>query len=1085
MLILVAVLAALYFVSPQFETRHDEFEKFVGKLIHQPIKIERITLGSRGLEPVLKLHNVIIFNDAKTKKILGARELQVGIDLLGSLFRWQIKPGVVLIRGSDIVVHQNKNGKISIVGVSDIAAPFSSANTEQKISFEEIAPWLFEQSRIDLKDITFKWQKAGSETIKITNLYLKLHNGILEHNLKINGEYWQQNSAARFHGDLKLRGDFLKRNLPSVAGELVLDEWKINLEKLKFSDIKNYGSGGGFVLPVSGDVNLVIKKSTIISRVLREHLVAHALRGRVIWDNDDKRGLKINIEQLEFWDNYLNFSGSGQFLFLPKTQTPIVDMQLEFELVNLAKAKLYYPVAILPSDATAWLDQAFIYSKPFSGRMVLQGPLDKFPFDHNEGRFFVDSNILDVHLNYDSAWPHIENINGKINFANRAMTIIADSASILNAPLRFAKVVIPDLDTPVLQASGAIDADSSVGMKFINSSPLQKTMGHKLQTTSLSGPMRLDLKLIVPLANNLPNNDVKITGDIELYNNRLHAQDLGFSVHNLNGNLHFDDANLVAPKLTGKIFNRPVKLTLHTERPESQDPVTQIGIVGSATVKDFEHAFAVKLSPQVVGEFNYEALLELHGMATKRNVFKLNSNLQGIKVVLPEPFNKGAESDYKFDLQCYFGGQQTPEVKVNYNNQITAVLRVKKTSANVLQLLGGEVRFGSGISQPPLSSGLALTGNIAKLDWTVWKKYLVSNEFNYSSGSSIIKKISLNIGELHLLGEIFRKVLLKMQPQNGGWDIEFLTTNIDGKIFFPSKDKETMRGVFKKFYLRREQQNLASLNPKELSPLNVKFDNFQYGDKKIDHLEFITEPSAHGVKINKLVIREKEFNINAAGSWLMVDNKQSSELRGTIASNDVGELLKQWEVTDNMIGGRGTANFALKWPDSPYNPTLATVNGNFSINVSDGRIVNLSKHAEAKIGFGRVLSMLSLQSLPRRLSLDFSDLTREGFGFNSMIGNFELINGIALIKKLNLDGHVAQIKAYGKIGLKAQNYDMMLSAVPNITSSIPVAATILGGPIVGALSFVADKVVSSVMKEVTSYTYHITGSWTSPKIDKN
>ena len=247
-----------------------------------------------------------------------------------------------------------------------------------------------------------------------------------------------------------------------------------------------------------------------------------------------------------------------------------------------------------------------------------------------------------------------------------------------------------------------------------------------------------------------------------------------------------------------------------------------------------------------------------------------------------------------------------------------------------------------------------------------------------------------------------------------------------------------------------------------------------------------------GSKLIKLHLVVSKFNVEGSGDWLAVGDNQSSVFRGKISSSDVGGLLKHWDLTSNVVGGRGIANFVFKWPNSPYQPTLQTISGNFSLNVVNGRIINLGRQTESKLGFGRVLNVLSLQSLPRRLTLDFSDLTQKGFAFDTMVGDCQLIGGgNAVVKKLNLDGEMAHINAYGRIGLKAQDYDIMLNVVPHISTSMPVTATatILGGPVGGVVGLIADNIFSSVTKKMTrkamNYNYHITGSWDKPNIVKN
>ncbi|OGT07898.1 MAG: hypothetical protein A2V89_01115 [Gammaproteobacteria bacterium RBG_16_37_9] len=189
MLTLVLLLSILHFISPRLGAYRYDLEQFVSKIVRQPVQIGEIAVGSRGLEPVFRFYNVVIFNSAKNKKILQARELQVGIDLIGSLLKWQIKPGLLLIRSSEFSVYQKKDGELGLVGIS----PTSTAALDASF-IDEVSPWLFEQSRIDLEDITLNWNLVDGKVVKINNLYLRLHNGVLQHDLKIGGHLEQKSS---------------------------------------------------------------------------------------------------------------------------------------------------------------------------------------------------------------------------------------------------------------------------------------------------------------------------------------------------------------------------------------------------------------------------------------------------------------------------------------------------------------------------------------------------------------------------------------------------------------------------------------------------------------------------------------------------------------------------------------------------------------------------------------------------------------------------------------------------------------------------------------------------------------------------
>lgn len=1080
------ILILLYFAEPYFETHHQKFEEFASVLVNQPVRVSKIVVRNNGLEPVLKLYDVAIFNETKTKVLLQAQELQIGIDLIGSLFKWNIKPGLLMVRGANFFIYQNKNGELFASGLK---GTLNDSAVDTNSAFIEILRWLFEQSKIDLSNIALTWSLADGELLKFSDLQVKLYNGVLQHELKVSGSFAQKQPPAKFEADLKLRGDILKQTVFSLAGNVTIEDCLFKLPE-QFS-------GGGFVVPSAGNINLLLKHPQVKAKFFRAPLAVESIEGKIVWQNT-KDNLDVRIDKFRYQDTWLALRGDLQFL-LPQVSpdqnanspAPVVDMRLEFRLANLAKAKLYYPVTELPPDAAVWLDKAFVSSKPMVGDMILKGPLDKFPFDHNEGRFLANANIRDVHLNYDSAWPPIEHLNGKLTFANRSMVILTQDAKIMRSPIGLIKAVIPDLDIPTLSIDSFINSDSSVGLQFVNSSPLKENIGSKLQAINLTGPMRLDLKMVMPLSSLLSPKDAKtkVDGLITLHANYLQPCDLDFGLNNIQGELRFTENDLMADKLSGELFGRPMELAVKTLKTKSNDTITQVAMTGSAAIVDIEKGFAVQLNPYVAGDFTYRGLLELHD-SPQSNVFKLNSNLYGITIDLPEPFAKSATSKSKINLAYYFGGNKLPRITVNYNDQVNAALAIKKIKVKPWTVLTGEIKFGGAPAAIVETSGIVISGFIKNLDWSVWRSYLSKMENNFTGVGTTIRQIGLKVDELRALGQVLKKVSLQAKPKNNGWEIMLVMPDIQGKIFFPLASGAQIQGVFHRLYLNsgKEQQKTAVLKPQDLAPLHFIINDFRYDNRKFNRIEFVTQPQLQPkrLEIVKINITDPKFGLTASGNWIATGEKQQTTLSGKISSVDIGGLLQQLELTGDVIGGKGEANFALKWPNVPYKPTLKEIEGTFVVNASKGQIINFSGKTEAKLGFSRVLNLFSL----RHLSLDLGDLTKRGIGFDKLEGALEIARGNALVRKIKFDGPMVGVKAKGRIGLVAQDYDINLSVTPHITSSVPAVVTILSasnplGPLLGLASWVVtDKIIAPAIKKVTTYRYHITGGWSDPTINK-
>ena len=72
------------------------------------------------------------------------------------------------------------------------------------------------------------------------------------------------------------------------------------------------------------------------------------------------------------------------------------------------------------------------------------------------------------------------------------------------------------------------------------------------------------------------------------------------------------------------------------------------------------------------------------------------------------------------------------------------------------------------------------------------------------------------------------------------------------------------------------------------------------------------------------------------------------------------------------------------------------------------------------------------------------------------------------------------IELNGRIGLAAKDYAMHVKITPYVTSNLPLVATLVGGPIVGVATWVADRMISSQVSKATTYQYLVTGPWANP-----
>ncbi len=226
------------------------------------------------------------------------------------------------------------------------------------------------------------------------------------------------------------------------------------------------------------------------------------------------------------------------------------------------------------------------------------------------------------------------------------------------------------------------------------------------------------------------------------------------------------------------------------------------------------------------------------------------------------------------------------------------------------------------------------------------------------------------------------------------------------------------------------------------------------------------------------------MELQAKGDWLQ-GHGYTTHLSGKAVSSRVTELLDSLGFNaHNFVAHNGELNFDLNWQDAPYTPSLAMMNGNVSMNMGAGRIVDIGRSANAKVGLGQLLSIFSLQTIPRRLTFDFSDVFQKGYSFDSVKGDFDLRNGNAYTSDFLFDGTVAKVGINGRIGLRDKDFNFTLIVIPSVTSvtsSIPLAATLITmNPLVGLGAFAVNTVLGSQFSKVTTYYYDVTGPWDNP-----
>jgi len=168
----------------------------------------------------------------------------------------------------------------------------------------------------------------------------------------------------------------------------------------------------------------------------------------------------------------------------------------------------------------------------------------------------------------------------------------------------------------------------------------------------------------------------------------------------------------------------------------------------------------------------------------------------------------------------------------------------------------------------------------------------------------------------------------------------------------------------------------------------------------------------------------------------------------------------------------------LSWVGSPSDIDYPTLTGNLVLEAAKGQFVKLEP------GIGKLLGILSLQSLPRRISLDFRDIFSEGFAFDEIVGAVKIGRGIAGIDNFRIQGPAARVVMSGEVDLVQETQKLRVRISPHVSDTLSIAGALVGGPIAGVAAFLAQKVLKDPLDQIASFEYGVTGTWSDPTVKR-
>ncbi len=739
-----------------------------------------------------------------------------------------------------------------------------------------------------------------------------------------------------------------------------------------------------------------------------------------------------------------------------------------------------------------------------------------------------------------SPWPGFAQVSGDLLFDRSTLNLDNLQGRLWDVQLRGVRARIDDLQRPLLRVQGEGRGPVADLLRFVDVSPVGQWLGGGLKPLSASGQGDLSLDMSIPLMQPdrstvrgsivLPGNDIRVRADTpELLGARGRVdfseqgfQVVGASARALGGELQFDGGSQPDGSL----------------RFQGQGTATAEGLRRESTLAPLPW-----VARRLRGQTAWKAQL---GIRQGKPELSVTTDLVGMASDWPAPLQKPESQAWptRWQNSPTEGGRDQLRLDVGTAVQLR-LLREWPGEDQPVRLVAASLGVHEPAPALAVQGPFAVRARLDRFDVDAWRVALASASGGAAglpglatpSAAVAVPEltalpmagmrpwlIQAEVSELSMAGLLVRDARLQLreeagaQPRRWSWDLQSTQILGRGQWQLPSAAGDSGQLMVRLDKLVLPLPAVADVAAGPSSPaltaggasalgppqartavtrwpaLDLRIDALELRGRSVGAVALQAAPGAAAGarpgeatwRIAPLEIRMPGATLRANGQWTPPVTPAVSDTSGgglmaldiDLELQDSARLSAHWGWRDALRGGNGRLGGQVSWPGYPWSMELATLDGRLSLALNQGQFL------KAEPGIGRLLGILSLQSLPRRLLLDFRDIFQQGFAFDEVRGDIVLSHGRATTDELRMTGVQATVLIGGSADLVRETQDLRVLIVPEINAGAASLAYLAVNPAVGLGTFLAQLVLRDPLRAASSREFLVTGSMADPKVER-
>jgi uncharacterized protein (TIGR02099 family) len=826
------------------------------------------------------------------------------------------------------------------------------------------------------------------------------------------------------------------------------------------------------------------------------------LQADIKWKSGDR--LETRVESLQLANADLEITASGTWRTSAGDGSGVADLSGRIVRLSARNAHRYVPLAA--GEGTLWwLQHAIMDGRVEDGSFRLRGDLARFPFPvAADGEFRVAAQLRNgvvdvapqVGPNGERAatpvWPLIRDLDAELLFERQGMSVRAQRGTLNGVRIAEATARVPDLGhDATLNVAGQVSGALSAMLGYVNASPVAGWIGDVTRGAEARGDARLDLKLDIPL---LHSGDTRVSGTLQLQNNDITLADVP-AFTRVNGAFAFNERGIRFNDLSAGFLGGQARMDASTRG----DGTIAINATGTTTPAGLKRALDIDVVQRVLdrsqGSARYTASLTTQpgGM-----VIVAESDLIGLGIDGIAPIRKAAADPMPLRVErASRSGEERLKVSAG---RFFGLDMEHRRERGVSRLVRGVVAINEPTNAP--EGGMLLLINMPRLDVEAWSSWLGLDLEGTSTRSVAnadqgfrIDHVALRTPELVVARRSFRNVTLgATRTENGGYDANVVSEGAVGyigwrpgapgatggaslgqvnarlsKLVIPASKKDEVVGALQ-----------APTRP--LPAFDIAIDNFELGPTKYGRLELAAVNTGSGAtagwRLNRLELTNPDMKASATGDWLPgAAGARRMRIDFALDISDAGATLGRFGIPGAVARGHGKLEGKLDWIGSPLDLDYATLNGTLGMRIDDGRFLKVDAR-----GAGRLLTVLSLQTLSRTLMTDARSSFGEGFAFSAIKADANVARGVMSTENFTMTGAGAAAFISGSVDLRNETQQLHLVVLPEIDASTAALALGVANPILGLGALLANTVLRAPLSRAFALEYDITGTLNDPVI---